>query len=377
MRLIGVAALCMSLSGPALAQEDSPAALAEDALAQFDAAHRGLEAAESSTDRVKALTGVVHAYEDGLDAMRAGLRQLSLREAELSREFSDESGRFAQVLGVLIGMKPDASPEALVHPSGPLGQARAGMLVSAVTPSMQAEVEEMRVRLEEVKILRELQTESMASLSQGLQDVQKARTDLSQAMSDRTDLPRRFTADPERMQALIDSSETLESFASGLAIMDVVDGVPPITDPDSRRGNWPMPVPGKLLRNYNEADAAGVKRPGWLWATRALSLVTTPWPATVRYKGPFLDYGNVIILEPANDVLLVLAGLDEVYGDVGAVLPAGTAVGLMGGAAPDLDAFVENATQGTGAGLSETLYIEVREGGQPVNPEHWFVGAPL
>ena len=78
-----------------------------------------------------------------------------------------------------------------------------------------------------------------------------------------------------------------------------------------------------------------------------------------------------------EDYLSILAGLDEVYGDIGAVLPAGTAVGLMGGAAPDLDDFVENAKQGTGVSLSETLYIEVREGGQPVNPEHWFAGAPL
>lgn len=372
--LIAVLALALALASPSWGQE-SPAALAELAVSQFNDAHRRLEAAESAPDRVKALTGVVRAYEDGLEAMRSGLRQVSLRESELSREFTDESGQYAQLLGILIGMKPDASPEALVHPNGPLGQARAGMLVASVAPAVQAEVEDMRIRLEEVQILRELQSEALETLSQGLQDVQQARTDLSQAMSDRTDLPRRFTMDPERIKTLIDSSETLEAFASGLAVMDVVDGIAPM--PAMEPGTWEAPVPGRPLRGYEEADAAGVKRPGWLWATRPLSLVTTPWPATVRYKGPFLDYGNVIILEPGNDLLLILAGLDEVYGDVGAVIPAGTAVGLMGGASPDLDDFVKNATQGTGAGLSETLYIEVREGGQPVNPERWFAGGPL
>ena len=369
-----IAAIALVLATPVIAQE-SPAALAELAVQQFNDAHSRLEAAESAPDRVKALTGVVRAYEDGLEAMRSGLRQVSLRESELSREFTDESGQYAQLLGVLIGMKPDASPEALVHPNGPLGQARAGMLVASVAPAVQAEVEDMRIRLEEVQILRELQSEALETLSQGLQDVQQARTDLSQAMSDRTDLPRRFTMDPERIKTLIDSSETLEAFASGLAVMDVVDGIAPM--PAMEPGTWEAPVPGRPLRGFEEADAAGVKRPGWLWATRPLSLVTTPWPATVRYKGPFLDYGNVIILEPGNDLLLILAGLDEVYGDVGAVIPAGTAVGLMGGASPDLDDFVKNATQGTGASLSETLYIEVREGGRPVNPERWFAGGPL
>nr|WP_319248587.1 peptidoglycan DD-metalloendopeptidase family protein [uncultured Celeribacter sp.] len=377
MRSLVFAALLGCFAAPGATQDAPSGLLADSAVAQFAAAHQKLQDADSATDRVKALTQVIQAYEEGLEAMRDGLRQVTLREAEMAADFEAESDQVARLLGVLVTLKPDASPEALVHPTGPLGQARAGMLVSAVMPQMQSEAEELRIRLEEMTILRELQTEAVDTLSRGLKDVQKARTELSQAMSERTDLPMRLTNDPARMQTLIDSSETLESFAAGLAVMDVVDGVEPLPTLDSAKGTWPMPVPGRLLRGYNDEDAAGVTRPGWLWATRALSLVTTPWPATVRYKGPFLDYGNVIILEPGNDVLLVMAGLDEVYGEVGEVLPAGTAVGLMGGATPDLEAFVENASQGTGAGLSETLYIEVREGGKPVNPEQWFANAPL
>lgn len=373
---LAAAAFFGFLTGSVSAQE-SPAALAEEAVQQFNTAHTQLEAAQTAGDRIKALTRVVRAYEDGLEAMRAGLRQVSLREGEMTRALQNESGQVAQLLGILINLKPDASPESLVHPTGPLGQARAGMLVSAVTPTLQAQAEDLRIKLEEVTILRELQSEALDTLARGLKDAQQARTDLSQSMSDRTDLPRRFSTDPGRLKTLIESSETLESFASGLAVMDVVDGITPMPDLEAAKGTWPMPVTGRLVHGFDEKDAAGVKRPGWLWAARALSLVSTPWPATVRYKGPFLDYGNVIILEPGNDVLLVLAGLDEVYGEVGEVIPAGTPVGLMGGAAPELDAFVENATQGTGAGLSETLYIEVREGGKPVNPEQWFADAPL
>ncbi|SEK93243.1 murein hydrolase activator EnvC family protein [Pacificibacter marinus] len=362
--------LCAALS--AQAQDTSPAALAEAALAQFEDAHTKLEAAQAATDRVKALTGVIYAYESGLEAMRAGLRQAALREAEIERAFEDESGQVATLIGVLINLRPDASPAALVHPTGPIGQARAGMLVSSITPAMQAQAEELRTQLQEVSILRELQSEALQVLEAGLKDVQTARTDLSQAMSQRTDLPQRFAANPERMLDLINGSDTLESFASSLAVMDVVDGLSTLPDLDSAKGTWPLPVQGRLLRGYEESDAAGIKRPGWLLAARPLSLVVTPWPATIRYQGAFLDYGNVIILEPGNDVLLVLAGLEEVYGDIGSVIPAGTAVGLMAGAAPDLEAFVTNAELGTGAGLTETLYIEVREGGKPVDPTQWF-----
>jgi septal ring factor EnvC (AmiA/AmiB activator) len=295
-----------------------------------------------------------------------------LRETEIEAAFQNESGQVANLLGVLINLKPNASPEALVHPTGPIGHARAGMMVSSITPSMQAQAEVLRAQLQEVSILRELQGEALDVLEAGLKNVQTARSNLSQAMSERTDLPRRFTADPERLQELVVGSETLESFASSLAVMDVVNGLSTLPDLDSAKGTWPIPVQSLLLRGFNEPDAAGVKRPGWLLAARPLSLVVTPWPATIRYQGVFLDYGNVIILEPGNDVLLVIAGLEEVYGDIGSVIPAGTAVGLMAGASPDLDAFVTNATQGTGAGLTETLYIEVREGGKPVDPTEWF-----
>ena len=362
-----------AMTATAGAAQDDPAALARAAVAQFADARAALEASQAASDRVRALSRVVAAYEDGLEAMRAGLRAASRREAELARQFASERETVAELLGVLVTLSPDASPEALVHPTGPLGHARAGMLLSSVTPALQAQAGELRVRLQEAAILRELQADALATLEAGLAEAQSARTELSQAMSNRTELPRRFVTDELRVQTLIDSSDTLASFAEGLAIMDVVDGVTPLPSlADNDKGAWSLPVQGTLLRRFDEKDAAGVARPGWLMATRPLSLVTAPWPATVRYHGPFLDYGNVIILEPANDILLVLAGLDEVYGDIGEVVPEGAALGLMGGTAPDLDAFVTNATQGTGTGLSQTLYIEVREGGQPVDPAAWF-----
>lgn len=372
MRVIRAAVFLLGLFPCVVTAQESPANLAEAALASLARRVPSLKPPKPQPDRVKALTGVIRAYEEGLEAMRAGLRQVALREAELSEEFESESGRVANLMAVLLTLKPDASPEALIHPTGPLGHARAGMLVSSVTPAMQAQAEALRIQLQEATILRELQGEALATLEQGLKEAQDARTALSQAMSDRTDLPRRFVTDAERLDTLIASSDTLEGFASGLAVMDVVDGVEPLPDLGASKGAWPMPVRGTVLRAFGEADAAGISRPGWLVATRALSVVTTPWPATVRYHGNFLDYGNVIILEPANDVLLVLAGLEEVYGNIGDVIPAGTAVGLMGGEMPELDAFVENAKDGAGAGLSETLYIEIREGGRSVDPEDWF-----
>ncbi|NHX27580.1 peptidoglycan DD-metalloendopeptidase family protein, partial [Escherichia coli] len=146
----------------------------------------------------------------------------------------------------------------------------------------------------------------------------------------------------------------------------------PIAGFEMSKGALPLPVQGVVLRQFNETDAAGVRRPGLIIATPPLALVTTPSPATIRYLGPLLDYGNVIILEPASDSLLVLAGLEQVYGAVGEVLPAGAPVGLMGGADPNVAAFLNDTQQGGGATRPETLYIELRQNNTPVDPSAWF-----
>jgi septal ring factor EnvC (AmiA/AmiB activator) len=81
-----------------------------------------------------------------------------------------------------------------------------------------------------------------------------------------------------------------------------------------------------------------------------------------------------MILEPDPRTLLVLAGIGRVYGAVGQVIPAGTPVGLMGGAAPDSDEFVAAAAENGGATRTETLYLELRQGNGPVDPADWFAG---
>ncbi|MDN3712423.1 peptidoglycan DD-metalloendopeptidase family protein [Paracoccus cavernae] len=116
-------------------------------------------------------------------------------------------------------------------------------------------------------------------------------------------------------------------------------------------------------------------------ATAPAALVTTPWPATIRYRGPLLDYGNVTILEPAQGYLLVAAGMSQVFGEVGDVLAAGEPVGLMGGKEGSAQefgiGFVQGAAAGNDADLTQTLYLELRKGKETLDPADWFVMNPI
>lgn len=371
-RLLLPLALLASFALP-LHAETTPAKAARAAAAQLEAASVTLQRAGDARDRVSALTTTVQAYEAGLAAMRDGLRRAALRERQLTGALQARESEVAQLLSVLQTMGQAPTPTLLLHPTGPTGTARSGMILADVTPSLERKAEALRRDLDEVSVLRQLQKGAVARMQNGLTGVQQARSDLSQAIADRTNLPRRFSEDPVKTALLIASTETLEGFASGLS--EIPRGQEtPIELPDIalRKGDLPLPVEARVLRRAGEADAAGVRRPGLVLATRPNAIVTTPAAATIRYRGPLLDYGNVMILEPKPGLLFVLAGLETVFGNTGQVLPEGSPVGLMGGNDPEIGAILSQTSDGTGTDRSETLYIEVRRGKTPVDPETWF-----
>ncbi|WP_170423439.1 murein hydrolase activator EnvC family protein [Ruegeria arenilitoris] len=363
--------LALCIASPAGAQND-PSTAALNAARMLEQASINLTEADGARDRVRALTETIQAYEAGLSAMRDGLRMAATREAQLTAELRAREKDVAQLLGVLQTIETTAPPVLMLHPSGPLGSARAGMMLSEVTPGLNARAQALARDLQEVQTLRKLQQSAAETLVEGLTGVQDARTKLSEAIADRTDLPRRFVEDPVRTAILISSTETLDGFASGLS--EISEGEIAATDADvsGRKGQIALPTQGVMLHRANETDAAGVTRPGVVLATRPRAIVTTPTAATIRYRGPLLQLGNVVILEPQPGLLFVFAGLQDVYGNTGEVIPEGTPVGLMPGETPEIGAILSTSGDGTGTDRSETLYIEVRENNSPVDPESWF-----
>ncbi|MEJ6391120.1 murein hydrolase activator EnvC family protein [Gymnodinialimonas ulvae] len=367
--LLGLSALLAA--APGVAQTD-PAETAREATRLLEDAATGLREAETSRDRVEALTTTVRAYEHGLHALRAGIREAALQEQTILLRFEAERARLAQLLGVLQRIEEAPEPATLLHPEGPLGTARLGMIVADVAPAVAREAAALGDQLEELTVMRALQDGAIAELEGAVQGVQEARTALSQAIADRVDLPERFDLDGAAMAQLVGSIDSLASFATtlGETTAGTTEGLPNFA---SARGTLDLPASGALLRRFEEADAAGIARPGVLYAVEPRSLLTAPWPASVRYAGPLLDYGNVIILEPDADYLLIIAGAGDLFVSAGELVPDGAPLGLMPGqTGEDETDLIVSEAQGGGAGLTETLYMELRQGGRPVDPLDWF-----
>ncbi|MCQ0969433.1 peptidoglycan DD-metalloendopeptidase family protein (plasmid) [Paracoccus sp. TK19116] len=353
---------------------------AQAAAAELRAAIGKLSTAVTADDQVTALTEVIRGYENGLSALRTGLREAAARETELRARFEAQHDRLSRVLGAMTALREAPETQLLLHPGGAVDTARSAMVLGAVAPGLRAEAEALQGDLDEIAIVRALELSAADMLGEGLAAVQEARRLLASAVTDRSTMPVRYAENPEELQKLEASAQSLEDFAAGVAAIETDVGAP-VEDFEAAAGSLPLPVTGSLLRSYDQADAAGVRRPGWILSTAPAALVTAPWPATIRFRGPLLDYGNVMIVEPQRGYLLVLAGLDQVFGEVGDVIAAGEPLGLMGGSeapAQEFGAqFVADATAGGGAGQPETLYVELRKGKETLDPADWFVLNPI
>ena len=196
-------------------------------------------------------------------------------------------------------------------------------------------------------------------------EIRAARLALAQAISNRTPLPDRVATDDAAMQALVNSAETLSGFAASL----MADAQSPLaTD------TWAQPVLGDRLRGFKEAGADGLARPGWIVATDDGALVTAPAAGTVRFTGALLDQGNVVILEPYAGELLILSGLGATFATRGEIVSKGAPLGQLGTTADTTQQNLIETARDSGQRRSETLYIEIRQGGDAVDPAIRFSG---
>jgi len=281
-----------------------------------------------------------------------------------------------QVLGGLAALESAPAPLSMLHPDGLLASARAGALMAAMTPELADRVATLSASLDQLRVINALRMDAETNLRIGLAELQQARGSLNGALDQRDadGLRQRLTVQPvsvEQLDTLLRTTENLNVFAEGLAALPAPD-LPGQTNFISLQGTLPAPVAGSILRGFNAKDAAGIARPGVIFSAQPLALVTTPTAATVRYAGEFLNYGLVLILEPAPDYLMTFTGLGRAFVAEGDVLQAGDPLGELGGDIPTAQEFLIETSSVTGASDPETLYMELRHQGAPVDPTIWL-----
>lgn len=330
-----------------------------------------LDDARAGADRLAALGQAVRAQEAALAALRTGLRELAAAERAATGRLSDRGEALGRLLAALQSIARAPRSALLAVRGGPVEAHRAAMLMAAVTPELQRRATALERDLDALRALRRIQAEARTEARTALAGLQELRAATAEAMgrrdraglASRSDLVRQARAAARR-------ARDLDGLAAGLkaAGLDHPAGAPFA----AAKGSLPPPVAGKLAARFGAPDPWGRPGRGWTFDTADYAQVTAPWDATVRYAGPLIDYGTVVVLEPQAGYLVVLAGLGRAGRETGETVLAGERLGDMGGAVPTSEQFLLDAAAGGGQIRQKALYVEIRRSGEPVDPADWF-----
>lgn len=355
------------IASTAFAQQDPVLAL-RDASSQIEAARVSLAAANENEDRIGALSLSIRSLEDGLGSLRLALQASKAEETAKQAEMMSNREEFGRLLATLIALQNTPATLSVLHPEGATASARAGQMLTAVTPALRAEANRIRGELATLSALNSLHDTALANMQAALGSLQMARNALTVAIREEQPLAE-DTVSQAGLAQLAKASQDLTALARALKAR-FPEGAG-VANTENMRGRLPMPLTGTITRRFNQPNGAGIRQPGIVVTAPALSLVLAPQAGIVRFSGDFLEYGQVVILEPAPDQLQIYAGFGQVYVRSGEVLESGTAMGLLGGEMPDSAEFLAESGSENDKG-AESLYIEIRENGMPVNPETWF-----
>ena len=340
-------------------------------LRDLNTARNELSLADSYRERVKSLSKLIKETEESLRDLRSAYRIIKLQSKNLDKDIILQKEKISELAGALLVVGREPLGSKLLHPNGALNAVQSSFILSDILESVRSEARDLDEDLEKLRLLTDLAQRAEQEMQLSLKSIQTARVSLIKAASDRADLPKRFIDDPEKILLLSKSAKSLGEFAVAINSLEkkLIVPVEPI-DKDFE-GALDLPVEGVIARKFKEEDAAGIARPGIIIRTKDNEIVTSPIVSTILYAGPLLNYEKVSILEPDVGVLLIFAGLEQVFGEPGQIIPKSSPIGLMGGQKTDNKDFITEKELNSGR-LSQSLYIEVRVNDKPQDPFDWF-----
>jgi septal ring factor EnvC (AmiA/AmiB activator) len=347
----------------------SPAAEDIDRIARARAslatASTALQHARDGETRLAALGRAATAYETVLSALRAGLRRMAAAEQAMTARIDSEVTQLRHILAALQSLSATPAPALLATRGGPLEATRAAMLMAAITPELDRRATAFGQELQTLQSLRGRQQSARAEARDALASLQDLRAQTMRALGrrDRAGLVARSEL---RRQARAAAARARDLDALATALRDAA------VEPEAKFGPAPLPVAGEIVAKFGEPDPWGRPGKGWSIEAPAFAQVTAPWDATLRYAGPLIDYGQVVVLEPEAGYLVVIAGLANINRSAGEAVLAGEILGDLGGQIPNGDEILLEETTGTVQTGRETLYLEIRRSGKPLDPAEWF-----
>jgi murein hydrolase activator len=385
--------------GEALKAVEQDLALSKDKQKQLET--KALEAAlaqDQLSNQLVALAATAQAQERDLAKVETRLTSLQNDIAKRNLDLAAQQDIIAEVLAGLQRLEHNPPPALVVAPEDVLTALRSAMMFGAVLPELKQKAAALHDKLSALQTLRRELTLQQQSHSAALSVLQTSRADIKRVMAEKQAAAALASQDlateKKRAEELAAKATSLQQLLSALEAQRKQDEVlasaatkakleaeralqhqqnQPQMAFSKAFGQLSFPAQGQLTKFFGVETGFGGLLDGIVIATQTQAQVTAPTGGTIEFAGQFRSFGHMVIINPGEGYLVLLAGLGQVDAVQGQSVKAGEPLGQMGDKASKiaqtggLTADLTNAT-------TPMLYVEFRHNGDPVDPAAWWIG---
>lgn len=338
-------------------------------------ARTATEAAEKTAREAAALAARIQENEAEIAVQKGKVELITVQRRDLRERLATRQDPLARLTGALQRLSRRPTLLALLRPGSVRDAVYMRALFDTMLPEVEARTVALRREIEEGrKLEREAQT-AEANLRKAHTAMLAKRKQLA-ALESRQRLAshevggnaareaRRALALAERasdlgdLVAAMDSRGRLRDELAALPgpLMRPADpSAPRVIDasqfvpPPEGLSSWSLPVMGRLVTGFGEDSPGAIRARGITLATRPNAQIVAPAAGRVAFAGPYRGHGRIVILEHDGDWISLVTGLARLDVEVGETLVAGAPMGIAGPRDPE-------------------VMVELRRGGEPVNP---------
>ncbi len=328
--------------------------------------------------------------EKRLTEIEENLAQTRAKIKEEREKFDNKSAQMSELFVLLQSMSRQPPPVMFTHSKDALKMIRSGMVLAAFygdveklaaqisaeverldTAEKEAELQEQRRKVEQaqnsrlkgqIDLLMIENRQQLEIASENLENLKSANEiNVAGLKSLEEMLPILDAAAAKKGKSQARMVEQGGAAPTQLAMLQPGRIEPSIAFPNSR-GLLPMPVQGRLLIKFGQANADGAASKGIHIETRPGAQVVSPCDGTILYAGPFRSYGQLLIIDPGGGYHVVIAGMDRIEVTQGQTILIGEPIATMGA----------EPRSGEKTAARPILYVEFRRDQQSIDPAPWW-----
>jgi septal ring factor EnvC (AmiA/AmiB activator) len=349
---------------------------------------------EDISARLINIAKVIQAQEAAIG--KAEDRILGLRKEEITirAELAEKQDVLSELLAGLQRLEQNPPPALVVEPKDVLSALRGAMMFGTIVPELRQEAEELSRKLARLDRIRsDVETEKTA-LNDSMQSLKTAQIDLGELIIQKKQLvfesAEKLDAEKARAAELADKAKSLKQLVAELTAARLKEEAEksrqalaleaekkrqeaalqkPMMVFSTSLGRLQYPVQGQILKRFGDDDGLGSSLHGLAVATRATAQITAPVDGKVEFAGPFRSYGQLLILNPGEGYLVLLAGMSEISAEIGQTVRAGEPLGTMGNGPSSVTLLGDQIQE-----ARPVLYMEFRKNGEAVDSAPWWIG---